>query len=95
MQKVAAVHISDLVDVYDRLLQNILVRAEIKNGEKGYYFALGHDLHWHDIAVKLASAMKARGLVTDDETGTWTNTEEAAEALGVPALFVQVLWNSG
>ncbi|KAH7385157.1 hypothetical protein DE146DRAFT_759424 [Phaeosphaeria sp. MPI-PUGE-AT-0046c] len=93
--KIAAVHISDQTALYARIVERILADDPPESGEKGYYFALAHNLHWHELAAKLATAMKARELVADEETGTWTNSEDAAEALGVPGMFVQVLWNSG
>lgn len=95
MQEIAGVHISDQTALYARIVQKILADEALEHGEKGYYFTLAHDLHWHEVAGKLAAAMNARGLVTDEETGTWANSNDAAEALGVPAMFVQALWNSG
>ncbi|OAL07070.1 NAD(P)-binding protein [Phaeosphaeriaceae sp. SRC1lsM3a] len=93
--KIAAIHISDLTSLYERIVAGILVENEPESGEKGYYFGIAHDLHWHEVAARFAVTMKARHLVTDTETGTWATGEDAAEALGVPRMFVQVLWNSG
>lgn len=95
IQKIAAIHISDLTSLYERIVAGILVENEPESGEKGYYFGIAHDLHWHEVAARFAVTMKARHLVTDTETGTWATGEDAAEALGVPRMFVQVLWNSG
>ncbi|KAH7072309.1 hypothetical protein BKA63DRAFT_605181 [Paraphoma chrysanthemicola] len=93
--KISGVHISDLTGLYGLVLEAILQGKQIEHGEKGYYFGIAHPLHWHDLAKHLALALKARGLVTSDETRIWSSAEEAAEPLGVPAAFVQALWNSG
>lgn len=64
------------------------------SGEKGYYFALAHSLTWHEFASRLAASLHTRGLVASEEVKVWSSDDEAAEALGVPAMFVGALWNS-
>ncbi|KAF2024248.1 NAD(P)-binding protein [Setomelanomma holmii] len=93
--KISAVHVSDLTALYSRVIEAILEGKEIERGERGYYFGIAHNLYWHDVAAKLATIMKARGLVSSGEPRVWTDAAEAAEPLGVPAAFVQALWNSG
>ncbi len=91
----SAVHISDLIALYGRIVENILQKETIPSGTEGYYFALAHDLFWWEALDHLAVVLKARNLVADSKTQIWPNDEVAAEALGVPIQFVQLLWNSG
>jgi hypothetical protein len=90
----SAVHISDQVALYARIVERILADDVPESGERGYYFALAHDLNWHETAAKFAVAMKARGLVDDEETRVWANDEDAAEASGIPSAFVQLFFNA-
>lgn len=94
-QKVSGVHISDLTALYGRIIDKIHRKETIQSGTEGYYFALAHDLFWWETLDHLAAALNARGLVTDSKTRLWPSDEAAAEALGVPVPFVQLLWNSG
>jgi hypothetical protein len=89
------VHISDLTALYGLLVDKILRKEMPPSGEEGYYFAQAHDIFFGEFLDQLAVALHARGLVTDSKTEIFANDEIAAEALGVPVQFVQVLWNSG
>ncbi|MCJ1432429.1 hypothetical protein MMC27_001785 [Xylographa pallens] len=93
--KVSGVHISDLTALYERIVEKILQKEAPPSGAEGYYFALAHDIFWWETLDRLAVALKARKLVADSKTQIWPNDEAAAESLGVPVQFVQVLWNSG
>jgi hypothetical protein len=88
------VHISDQTALYARIVERILANDIPESGEKGYYFALAHEMNWHETAAEFAKAMKARGLVDDDVTRVWPNDKEAAEASGIPAAFVQLFFNA-
>lgn len=81
--------------LYMRIIEKILQKEVIPNGTEGYYFALAHDLPRWEFLDRLAVALKARGLATDTKVQIWPSDEVAGEVLGVPSLFVQVLWNSG
>ena len=81
--------------LYRQIVEKILQKKAIPSGTEGYYFGLGHDLHMWEVLDRLAVALKARGLVTDSKTQIWASDEAAADVLGVPAPFVQPLWNSG
>ena len=76
-------------------MTKVLKKEELPSNEEGYYFALAHDLHWWEVLDHLATSLKARGLVTDSTIQTWPSDAAAAEALGVPEQFLQVLWNAG
>ncbi|MCJ1385555.1 hypothetical protein MMC17_008678 [Xylographa soralifera] len=93
--KVSGVHISDLTALYGRIIEKILQKTAPPSGAEGYYFALAHDLIWWEVLDRLAIALHTRNLVTDSKALFWPNDEAAAESLGVPVRFVQVLWNSG
>ncbi|PVH69124.1 NAD(P)-binding protein [Cadophora sp. DSE1049] len=94
--KIAGVHISDLTKLFGLIVKNILQGSgdTIPNGMHGYYFALAHEIPWWETLGRLAAAMKARGLVASSETPVWTSDEVAAEATGVPAMFVDILFKS-
>ncbi|KAH6699076.1 hypothetical protein BKA61DRAFT_741250 [Leptodontidium sp. MPI-SDFR-AT-0119] len=94
--KSAGVHISDLTNLYGLVVKNILEGsgALIPNGMHGYYVAIAHEMSRWETLDRLAAAMKARGLVASSETQVWTSDEAAAEATGVPAMFVDILFNS-
>ncbi|KAH9206114.1 hypothetical protein DL95DRAFT_488492 [Leptodontidium sp. 2 PMI_412] len=94
--KCAGVHISDLTNLYGLIVKNILEGsgALIPNGMHGYYVAIAHEMSRWETLNRLAAAMKARGLVASSETQVWTSDEAAAEATGVPAMFVDILFNS-
>jgi len=92
---VSGVHISDLTALYGQIIEKITKKEIIPSGEEGYYFALAHTIMWWEALDHLAEALKARGIATDSKTYVWSSDEAAAQVLGVPARFVQVLWNSG
>ena len=81
--------------LYGQLIEKILQKEEPPSGEEGYYFALAHDLTWWEVLDQMALALNSRDLVTDPKTQIWPSDAAAAEALGVPVQFVQLLWNSG
>jgi hypothetical protein len=89
------VNISDLTALYGQIVKKIVQKETIPSGEEGYYFALAHEIIWSEALQHLAIALKARGLVTDSKIQIWTSDEAAAESLGVPAPFVQILFNAG
>ena len=91
----SGVHISDLTALYGRIIEKILQKETLPSGAEGYYFALAHDLIWWEVLDRLAVALKARNLVTDSKTQIWPSDKAAAESLGVPEQYVQLLWNSG
>lgn len=88
-------HISDLTALYGRIIEKILQSESLPSGKEGYYFALAHDILLGETLDHLAVALKARGLVADSKTQIYASDEAAAKSLGVPAQFVQPLWNSG
>ena len=95
MQKVAGVHISDLTALYSLIVERILRGESIPSGRDGYYFALAHDLFLGEVGDHLAKALWDRGLTTDSKTHEYSDYTAAAESLGIPVPFVQLLWDSG
>ncbi|KAK6071487.1 nad dependent epimerase dehydratase family protein [Seiridium cupressi] len=93
--KVSGVHITDLTALYWRIIEAVLQNKSIPSGTEGYYFALAHDIHIWEFLDRLATALKARGLVDDSNVATWPNDEVAAESIGVPSQFLAALWKSG
>ena len=88
-------HISDLTALYGRIVEKVLRQEALPNGTEGYYFGFAHNVQWWQVLERLTEALNVRGLVTDKEIPIWPSDEAAAESLGVPAQFVQPLWNSG
>ncbi|KAI9832678.1 MAG: hypothetical protein M1819_004263 [Sarea resinae] len=93
--KASGVHISDLTALYGLLVEKILQKETPPSGVDGYYFALAHDYIQPEFLEHLAVALQARGLVTDPTPQLWPSDEFAAESLGIPLQFVQLMWNSG
>lgn len=80
--------------LYARIVEKIVNQEKIGINEEGIYFAIAHNLYFHDVAKSLATALRSRDLVTEGDPKTFESTEQAAQILGVPAPFVQPLWNS-
>ena len=95
MKSISGVHITDLTALYRLIVEKILLKETLPSGTEGYYFALAHNVQWWESLDRLAIALHARGLIDDAETSTWPNYEAAAEALGIPLQFVQLLWSTG
>ncbi|PMD21477.1 NAD(P)-binding protein [Hyaloscypha hepaticicola] len=93
---IAGVHISDLTELYGLIVKKILQGSgdSIPNGTHGHYFAIAHEMAWWETLGRLAAAMEARGLVASSETQVWTSNKAAAEATGVPEIFVEIFFNS-
>lgn len=91
----SGVHITDLTALYELIVVKALGKETLQHGRDGYYFALGHDIQWSETLPRLAATLQARDLVKDSEIDVWPSDGEAADAMGVPAAFVQLLWNSG
>ncbi|KAJ4293395.1 hypothetical protein N0V90_008678 [Kalmusia sp. IMI 367209] len=89
------VHISDLTALYGRIVEKILHGEDPPSGSNGYYFAIAHRLLSNEFADHLAATLHARGLVGSPKSEVWPSHEAAADALGVPAMFVDILFNSG
>ncbi|GAP86000.1 putative NAD dependent epimerase dehydratase family protein [Rosellinia necatrix] len=87
----AAVHVSDLAEYYVLLLKKLLQGEKLPSGEKGYYFAVAHEVGWWDIAQGLANTLHARGLVTEPTAKVWPSDEMAAEVLDLPRQYVRVM----
>lgn len=88
-----AVHISDVVDLYMRLVGRIAsAQPSLPGSVAGYFFAVGHHVDWTETMDALAAAMHARGLASEPEAAIWPSDEFAAETLGIPAQFLPVLW---
>ncbi|KAG0644921.1 hypothetical protein D0Z07_9365 [Hyphodiscus hymeniophilus] len=92
----SCVHISDLTEPYGLIVKNIIQGSgdTIPNGVHGHYFAIAHKMAWWETLGRLATAMEARGLVASSETQVWASNEAAAEATGVPEIFVGIFFNS-
>jgi hypothetical protein len=81
--------------LYGLIVEKLLQDEQIPNGTNGYYFSTAYQISSHDFGERLAKALHARGFVASSNTEVWPSAEAAAEALGVPAKFVEYLWNSG
>ena len=90
----SAVHVSDIVAFYEKMVEKILLKEPIASGEKGYYFAKVHEVQWWEVFDQLAVALEARGLATNSTVEVWSDDETAAKVLGVPVQFVSILWSS-
>jgi nucleoside-diphosphate-sugar epimerase len=63
-----AVHIDDLVLLYELLLAKVLNGdQDVPSGKKGIFFSETGDYTWLQLAEGLAKAMKKQGLIETDE----------------------------
>lgn len=93
-QKLAYVHISDLVALFLLLVDSIVKEKPIPSGKQGYYFAIAHEQGWHSMLDVLAARLHEHGKVASSDVSLWPTDEVAAQALGVPAGFLHVLFNA-
>jgi len=76
------------------MVEKILLKDPIPNGENGYYFVKAHEVQWWEMLDRLAVRLEARGLATDSTVRFWSDEKTAAKVLGVPEQFVSILWSS-
>ncbi|KAI1459922.1 NAD(P)-binding protein [Annulohypoxylon moriforme] len=89
-----ALHISDLTALYALIVEKILQKEPVPNGENGYYFAATHKAPWWEIMQRLADGLYARGLVTEPKVQVWPSYNVAAEQLGFPRQYVRAIGTS-
>jgi hypothetical protein len=95
VQKVSGVHISDLTALYGLIVERFLRGESLPSGREGYYFALAHDIFLGEFGDYLAGELRDTGMTSDSEARPYSDEQAAAESLGVPVQFVQMLWDSG
>lgn len=78
-----------------QILKAIVRGGAIDSGPRGYYFAYAHNISWWSVMQRLHAVLSAGDAAIPSEIAVWPNDEVAAESLGVPAPFVQPLWNAG
>ncbi|KAL4731795.1 hypothetical protein ACLX1H_000786 [Fusarium chlamydosporum] len=82
------IHISDLTDIYVRLLSKILKKEPIAVGHDGYFFAIAHKAHWWKMMDRIAEGLYSRGLVTEPKAKFWSDYDTAADSLGFTRAYV-------
>ncbi|KAH8678427.1 hypothetical protein BX600DRAFT_452050 [Xylariales sp. PMI_506] len=85
------VHVSDLVEVYALITENILSQKPIPSGEEGYYFTASHRTSWWRVMDGFAKYMHQRGLIEEPTAQVWPSLEVAAQSLGFPVQYVRVM----
>jgi hypothetical protein len=88
-KKWPAVHISDLVDYYLRLVGSIVSGAD---NIAGYYFPVAHDVQMWETLEHLAAALNAQGLIPDPAVTVWPDEEFAGKALNLPTGYIAIAW---
>lgn len=91
MQHFGTVHISDLTDIYVRLVSKILKQEPIQIGQDRYFFAIAHKAHWWKMMDKVAEGLYSRGLVTEPKAKSWSDYNTAADSLGFPRVYVRAM----
>ena len=72
------VHVVDLANLYEIVVQKLLVGEDLPSGERGFYFsATGHHT-WLEVAEGVAGALFTLGISQTEEVKS-INLEEAAE----------------
>lgn len=87
--------LSDLLDLYVRLVGGILSGKQLPSGEQGYYSAAAHSFNWWSVLEELATALYSRGLVESASVSEWPSDEVASQGLELPIPFMHMIWNSG
>ncbi|GKU21468.1 unnamed protein product [Fusarium langsethiae] len=85
------VHITDLTDVYVRLVSRILKQEPIQVGHDRYFFAIAHKAHWWKMMDKIAEGLHSRGLVTEPKAKIWSDYHTAADSLGFPRAYIRAM----
>lgn len=88
IQHFGTIHISDLTDIYVRLLSKILKKEPIAVGHDGYFFAIAHKAHWWKMMDRIAEGLYSRGLVTEPKAKFWSDYDTAADSLGFTRAYV-------
>ncbi|RFN53622.1 hypothetical protein FIE12Z_2103 [Fusarium flagelliforme] len=89
------IHISDLTDIYVRLVSKILKDEPIAVGHDRYFFAIAHKAHWWNMMDKIGEGLYSRGLVSDPEVKVWSDYETAADSLGFPRAYIGAMTTHG
>jgi len=78
------VHIADLVDLYDILLEGLLANKITTLGAHGYFFVENGENVWADINQEIARIGYNKGVLTTQEVKSGITDEEVTQALGAP-----------
>ena len=60
----------------------------------GYFYPVAHYVDMWKTADGIAEALHAKGLVNEPKAVPWPSDEAAAEAIGMPVQFIQLLYRS-
>ncbi|KAL6916610.1 hypothetical protein FSST1_008105 [Fusarium sambucinum] len=85
------VHITDLTDIYVRLVSKIVKQEPIQVGHDRYFFAIAHKAHWWNMMDKVAEGLHSRGLVTEPKAKIWSDYQTAADSLGFPRAYIRAM----
>ncbi|KAF6219651.1 hypothetical protein HO133_004120 [Letharia lupina] len=72
------VHVGDLANLYEIVVQKLLAGEDLPNGEKGIYFSANGHHTWLELSQGLADALFTLGISKTEEVKS-INLEEAAE----------------
>lgn len=86
-----AAHISDVANFFG-LLAGAIVSPSPPT--PGYWFPSAHNSSIPKMEKAYAKALHARGLVDDPEPSTWSSVQEATEDLGVPEMYIPLIFHS-
>ncbi|ESU09649.1 hypothetical protein FGSG_03560 [Fusarium graminearum PH-1] len=86
------VHISDLTDIYVRLVSKILKQEPIQIGQDRYFFAIAHKAHWWKMMDKVAEGLYSRGLVTEPKAKIYVRAMTTHSGQLVPENVYALGW---
>jgi nucleoside-diphosphate-sugar epimerase len=78
----SVVHIEDLVDLYNLVLDGLLSNKVTNLGPHGYHFAENGELEWRVINQKIAEVGFNRGILSTPTVKSGLSDEEVKEGLG-------------
>ncbi|KAL2025683.1 hypothetical protein VTO58DRAFT_103909 [Aureobasidium pullulans] len=88
------VHIEDLMDLYEIIIQKVAGKDDIPNGRRGIYFASTAVASWREIAEKIGVVCKAQGKLSTEHVKS-ISLEDAAEKWTAGSLqYAEVAYSS-
>ena len=95
------VHIADLVELYEIIVERVLAGGTLPSGEHGFYFSENEHHTWLDIAQGIGDALAAEGVTQTAQVKSlsleeaankwarWAGADQALTELSFASKFVE------
>ena len=84
------VHIGDLANLYETVVQKLLTGKDLPNGEKGIYFSANGHHTWLEVAQGLANALFTLGVSNTEEVKSISLEAAAEKWTGGDTLYAEL-----